>query len=297
LVSDGADGTFARVAADLHLELSRDGLQISPSDSGGPLRTLEQILYKPGADVGIVQADAIESVATESWAALANQHLRYLARIYGEEVHVLARDRITSLRELDGLRVNINSPGSGSNITAHLVFEKLGLRPAFSTYETADALTRLRAGEIDAVFLLAPRPSGDLLRFQAEGFHLVEVPSEAALGRSYSGVELGADDYPTLIREGERVRTISVDVVFAVYNWREGTKGFRKLTRFGRSFNARLKQLQQLGHYFAWTGVEPVAPVHGWVRFDLEGASRSPEHSSVERRAQPSLSGGQADRG
>jgi uncharacterized protein len=97
------------------------------------------------------------------------------------------------------------------------------------------------------------------------------VPWDPEVLRSYNPSELLAADYPTLIREGQRVETIAVDVVLAVYNWRESSTGYRRLARFTRSLFSRLSQLQQPGHHFSWSQADPSAEVHGWQRFTFEG--------------------------
>ena len=275
LVSDEGNGTFARIAADLHTELGRDRLRIRPSGSSGPLRTLNEILYRPGADIGVVQADALESLVLDDPSTIAPRRLRFLSRIYDAQVHVLARKSITDIRQLDSLAVNIGDPESGSHLTARLVFGKLGIKPTFTTYDTSDALDRLRSGEITAVFVVAPRPAAEILQFFGDGFHLLAVPWHPEIMQSYNPSEFLAADYPTLIREGERVETIAVDVVFAVYKWRESSEGYRRLARFTRSFYARLGQLQQPGRHFTWSQADPSAKVHGWERFTFQGGSRA----------------------
>jgi TRAP-type uncharacterized transport system substrate-binding protein len=289
LVSDEGNGTFDRIAADLHTELGRDRLRIKPFGSSGPLRTLNEILYRPGADIGVVQADALEGLVMEDPSTVAPRHLRFLSRIYDADVHVITREMITDIRQLDSLAVNIGSPESGSHLTARLVFGKLGIKPIFTTYDTSDALDRLRGGEITAVFVVAPRPAAEILQFFGDGFHLLAVPWDPEVLRSYNPSELLAADYPTLIREGQRVETIAVDVVLAVYNWRESSAGYRRLARFTRSLFSRLSQLQQPGHHFSWSQADPSAEVHGWQRFTFEGGPRPvlPQADNQQRPFNP----------
>jgi TRAP-type uncharacterized transport system substrate-binding protein len=289
LVSHEVNGTFARIAADLHDELARDRIEISLSGTSGPMQTLHDILHKPGVDIGLVQADALESLLLAGSSADPKHHLRYIARIYDEEVHVIARAQVTSLRQLDGLRVNIDKSGSGSDITARLLFSRLGLKAKFTSFETTEALEKLRAGEIDAVFILAPRPSVDVLRFQDDRFHLVDVPLDLDVGRPYSGTEFQADDYPTLIKDGERVRTIAVGVVLAVYNWPKGSRGFGRLERFAKSLSQRLAQGPQPVRHFAWNTVNFDAEVYGWDRFQLGDVQ--------QHRPKPQTSDGRASQG
>ena len=221
-------------------------------------------------------------------SADARSYLRYITQIYDEDVHVIAREQITSFRQLDGLRVNIDKPESGSDITARLLFSRLGLKATFTSFETSEALEKLRVGEIDAVFILAPRPSVDILRFQGDRFHLVDVPGEVEFGPTYTSTELQADDYPTLIKDGERVRTIAVGVLLAVYNWRKGTQGFERLQCFAKSLSRRLVHGPQPVRHFAWNSVKFDAEVYGWDRFLLGEVQHRPKQLTVDERASPS---------
>lgn len=272
VVSDEVSGTFARIAADLHAELGGDGLRIRPLASGGPLRTLQALTGQPGADVGVVQADAFESPAPEDSSAKTQRGFSTIARVYDEQVHILVPERITDISQLHGLRVNIDRPGSGSHLTARLVFQKLGLEPTFTTDDNDAALDSLRTGGIDGAFILAPRPAAEVLRFQADGFRLLPVPWRPDVMRSYSPADLLASDYPTLIPQDGRIRTIAVGVVLAAGNPPPGSKASRRLARFVRSFQAHLDELRRPGHHFAWADVRLSAEAQGWGRFGLERA-------------------------
>jgi uncharacterized protein len=275
LVSHEANGTFARVAADLHDGLAKDGIQISLSGTENPMQTLHDIMHKPGADVGLVQADALESLVLSTPSTDARQRLRYIARAYEEYVHLIAREQITSVRQVNGLRVNIGKPGSPSDLTARLLFSRLGINAFFTNLEPTEALDRLRSGDLDAVFILAPRPAGEILSFEPDRFHLLDVPWEPEIGSAYQGVELQADDYPLLIKEGEHVRTVAVGVLFAVFNWPKGSRGFERLERFAKSLSSRLVQAPGPERFYSWDKVDFNADVYGWERFQPGPAQHS----------------------
>jgi uncharacterized protein len=274
LVSDELSGIFARVAADLHDGQPDTRMQVRLSESGGPLRTLEQIMYKPGADVGLVQADALDQWMADNPASTAKRHLRFVARLYDKAIHVVARKSITNIRQLEGLKVNVDKPGSGGELTARLLLDRLGVRATLTHFDTKDALQRLSSGEIDAAIVLAPSPTWEVLLFQDEGLHLVEVPWEPAVGGPYDPLELQSTDYPTLIAEGERIRTLSVGVVLAVYNWRKDTKGFKRLESFVDALLAHVDRKDRSKDYFAWAKVDLSRGAHGWERFETEAMSR-----------------------
>src|SRR5919107_1210124 len=118
VISGGADGTYIRIAADLANVLDGDSLRILPIIGRGSLQNLQDIMFLRGVDIGIVQMDAREGLAPSTLQASAQQRLRYLARLYNEELHVLASRDVTSLRQLEGKKVNIDKPGSGTNLAS-----------------------------------------------------------------------------------------------------------------------------------------------------------------------------------
>src|SRR5215217_3251634 len=64
--------------------------------------------------------------------------------------------------------------GSGTNLTSRVIFDKLGIKPEFTTYDQASSYERLRAGEIQAAIYVAGRPVRGVAEFQSEGrFHLL----------------------------------------------------------------------------------------------------------------------------
>lgn len=86
-------GTYARTAADLTI-LDSDTLRVLPTLGKGSLQNLSDILYLRGIDVGFVQADALTYAKQHNLFPGLTQNIRYIAKLYDEEVHVLARKDI-----------------------------------------------------------------------------------------------------------------------------------------------------------------------------------------------------------
>ena len=82
-------------------------------------------------------------------------------------------------------------------------------------------------------------------------------------------------------------------MVLAVYNWREGTTGHRRLTRLARSFALRLRDLRQPGHHFVWADADPAAAVAGWERFHVKEDPR-PMSAGAGTGSRPPASSGPA---
>jgi TRAP transporter TAXI family solute receptor len=268
VISGGADGTYIRIAADLANVLDGDVLRILPIIGRGSLQNLQDIMYLRGVDVGIVQMDAREGLTPSTLQAAAQQRLRYLARLYNEEVHVLASRDVASLRELDGKKVNIDKPGSGTNLTARLIFEKLGIKPQFTTYDQASSYERLRSGELQAAVYVAGRPVRAISEFQSDGrFHLLSIPFEGDIAETYLPARFASSDYPRLIDAGKEIETVAVGNVLAVFNWPENSERYKRVQRFVDAFFSRFDEFLQPGRHPKWKEVNLAAQVPGWTRF------------------------------
>src|SRR3954471_24892506 len=107
VISGGADGPYIRIAADLANVLDGDNLRVLPIIGRGSLQNLRDIMFLRGGDIGIVQMDARQGLDVGSLQDAAQQKLRYIARLYNEDLHVLASNDIRDIRQLQGRKVNI----------------------------------------------------------------------------------------------------------------------------------------------------------------------------------------------
>jgi TRAP transporter TAXI family solute receptor len=270
VISGGADGTYIRIAADLANVLDGDDLRIIPMIGRGSLQNLRDIMFLRGVDIGIVQMDARASLKAENLNNAAADRLRYITRLYNEEVHVLANQSITDIRQLDGKKVNIDKDGSGTNLTSRLIFKALGINPEFTTHDQASSYAQLRSGEIDAAVYVAGRPVRAISEFQGDGrFHLLGIPFEGELAEAYFPARFENSDYPRLVEQDRPVDTLAVGSILAVFNWPEKTERFKKVERFVNEFFSRFEEFQQPGRHKKWQEVNLAAEVPGWERLKV----------------------------
>jgi TRAP transporter TAXI family solute receptor len=268
VISGGADGTYIRIAADLANVLDDENLRILPIIGRGSLQNLRDIMYLRGVDIGIVQMDALAGLGSDKLRNSATQRLRYIARLYNEEVHVLASKSITNIHDLEGRKINIDKEGSGTNLTARLIFEKLGVKPEFTTFDQTSSYERLRSGEIDAALYVAGRPVRAITEFQSDGrFHLLSIPFEGEIAETYFPTSLTSDDYPKLVDKGKPVETLAVGSILAVFNWPEGSDRYSRVERFVAAFFSKFEDFQKAGRHPKWKEVNLTASVPGWERF------------------------------
>jgi uncharacterized protein len=267
IISGGADGTYIRIAADLANVLDGEDLRILPIIGRGSLQNLRDIMFLRGVDIGIVQMDALEGLKADGLQTQAIQRLRYIARLYNEEVHVLAGRAITDIRQLDGKKVNIDKAGSGTNLTARLMFDKLGIKPEFTIYDQASSYERLKSGEIDAALFIAGRPVRGISEFQGDGrFHLLSIPYEGEIAETYLPSRFTNGDYPRLVDPDKTVETLAVGSILAVFNWPQGSDRYRRVEKFVNAFFSHFEEFQKPGHHPKWKEVNLSATVPGWER-------------------------------
>ena len=267
VISGGADGTYIRIAADLANVLDNEDLRIMPMIGRGSLQNLKDIMFLRGVDIGIVQMDAREQLKAENLQDDAIQRLRFVTRLYNEEVHVIASRDITDIRQLEGKKINIDKAGSGTNLTARLIFDKLGIKPEMTTFDQASSYAKLKSGEIQAALYVAGRPVRAIAEFQTDGhFHLLSIPFEGEIAESYFPARFESTDYPQLVEQDKPVETLAVGSLLAVYNWPENSDRYNRVKRFVNAFFSRFDEFLQPGRHPKWKEVNLAADVPGWQR-------------------------------
>jgi len=170
-----------------------------------------QLLSRGEADYAIIQADvAAAAVAGEDVFAQGGPlaSLRAVGALFPEAVHIVVptNSPIRDVGQLRGHRVAIGAPGSGTRFDALAVLEAHGLKVTDLAEArgdvTADALARLKRGEIHAVFLTALAPTRALQQFAVSpGLRLVPLSAGAMqriieLRPGLTALTLPANTYP-----------------------------------------------------------------------------------------------------
>lgn len=263
-------GTYLRIAGDLASALNGPNLRVVPIVGQGSVQNIDDLLHLRGVDVAIVQADALAYVRRERLLPPGTeQAIQYIAKLYDEEVHVVAGAEVRTLGDLRGKVVNADLPKSGSALTARLLFTALGIPVTFNDEPQDVALERLKQGEIAAVIRVSGKPVDMFKTLPADqGFHFLSLPQDdERLLQTYAPGDLSHDDYPNLIGDGETVDTMAVGAVLAVYAWPPGSLRYRQISRLVTSLFAQFDQLQHPPAHPKWKEVNLGAGVPGWTRF------------------------------
>lgn len=269
VISGGVTGTYIRIASDLATVLD-DGykLRILPVLGKGSVQNITDILYLKGIDLGIVQSDVLAFIKRKKIHPTITRRIRYVTKLYNEELHLLGGEGIETVQDLAGKRVNFGIKGSGTAMTASTLFDKLNIDVEPTSFDQALALEKLKNREIAAMVYVAGKPTSLFAGIEEpKGVHFLGVPATPELLETYLPSRLSHDDYPRLIPEGEGVDTIAVGAVLAVYNWSQRHERYRKVARFVEAFFGRFDEFLKPPRHVKWQEVNLAAVVPGWTRF------------------------------
>jgi TRAP transporter TAXI family solute receptor len=299
------EGTYFRFAEEIHKAVEDgDEMRVLPIVSRGSASNLEDLLYLRGIDVAVTQSDVFEYFRTQRNIPNLDKRIQFILRFPTAEMHVIARADIHSLEDLRGRKVDFGAPGSSGSLTGPIVFQRLGIDVQQvmaddpGAYGPA-AYQKVIKGEVDAAVRVVGKPVGHVAQIPANsGLHLLSIPFTKKFVDYYAMGEFTNADYPNLVAPGERVDTLAVPVVLAVYNWPKGSERYRKVERFVQRLFANWQKLQKPPFHPKWRDVNLAATVPGWARFDtaeqelqrLRTDDASVDRSDVARDFQAFLS-------
>jgi hypothetical protein len=298
------EGTNMRFADELAKVLDDgENLRVLPIVSYGAAGNLDDLLYLRGVDVAITQSDVFEYFRTQRKTPNLDKRIHYIIRLPISEMHVLAGPDIRSLEDLRGKKVNFGPAGTAASLTGSIVFQRLGIEVEQVMIDNPSALQKLRSGEVAALVRVIGKPVDFFAKIPPNsGLHLVPIPFSKVFADVYTLGELTGKEYPTLMAEGDRVDTIAVPSVLAVYNWPKGSDRYRRLERFTQSLLAKWERFQKPPFHPKWREINLAATVPGWTRFSvaeeqLQKLTRADDADQMQRDFEAFLNGTNNKRG
>lgn len=291
VISGTVSGTFIQIANDLSFVLDDgDRLRVIPMIGKGAQQNLYDILFLKGVDLGIVRSDGLEELRANPETRRLSDKIAFITRLFTDEAHLIARDGIDDITQLEGKKVNFDLLGSGANYSGRLIFERLGIDIEPVNVDQPAAYEMLANGEIDAIFQMSGKPIPAIAKLEPDGaFKLIDVPYDPSIADLYLPAVLTAEDYPNLV-PGEDVDTVAVSSILAVYNWPESHERYDKVARFVNDFFDRIGEFQKPPRHPKWSEVNIGADVPGWARFkaaqdwlDRTGATAAPSRDAFDR--------------
>jgi uncharacterized protein len=197
---------------------SLPGLAIDQRESAGSVSNVVA-LQSGDADVGLAYAD----VAYVAFAGNLDgqpgrfDRLRGIAVLHLAPIHLVvgARSGIQDVTGLRGRRVRVGTPGSGTALTAKLVLTAFGIDPALvhgQPLNNNDAVARMTAGELDAMFVSGTDPVESVQAATQAGARVLPLVGPAIEGLRHEYPFFQVTVVPGRVYQGHPtpVRTIGV---------------------------------------------------------------------------------------
>ena len=264
-------GTYMTFADELAQVLDDgENLRILPIVTYGAASNLDDLLYLRGVDVAVTQSDVFEYFRTQRKTPNLENRIHYIIRLPVSEMHVLAREEIKSIDDLRGKKVSFGPAGSASSLTGTIVFQRLGVQVEQVLYDNPTALQKLKSGELAALVRVIGKPIDFFAKIPPNsGLHFVPIPFSKVFADYYTVGELTKQAYPTLVTEGDRVDTIGVPAVLAVFNWPRNTDRYQRVQKFVEALFTKWDKFQQPPRHPKWRDANLAATVPGWTRWSV----------------------------
>ena len=267
IITGKEKGTYFQFGQDLRTLAEKDGLDLRVEPSNGSIENIYAVYKRPGIAMGIVQSDVLAFVSRVQ----SNPALKAVARkikmvfpLYNEEIHLLGRGGLKDFDELAGKRVAVGEEGSGTYLTARLLFEVSRIKPKETVMIGTDAaLQQLKEGKIDAMFYVAGFPVKLFKEnvSQSDALRLLTISNPKIL-QFYPKAEIPAGTYSW---QTDTVQIATVKAVLVCFDFR--TVQCQLIGKFARLIADQLTWLQQNGHP-KWKSVDLGYRLKGWNQYD-----------------------------
>jgi len=269
VITAPAGGATSVFGSDMARVLDDDAtIRVLPVLGKGPVRNVVDILYLKSIDMGAVAADVPEFYKLQYNIPDITSRLRYVAKLYHNELHIIAPNSVKSIFDLDGKKIVAQT--DVGYYSAKVIFSRLNIKATFD-YRTDDAraLQKISDGEADAyitstgkVFSLARN-----LKNENRALHLVPVPYDRRLQDMYLPTTLSSEEYPNLLSPGETIDTVATSVLLVSFNWPENTERYNRVARFVDVFFSKIEEFMKPPRHPKWKEASIAATIPGWQRF------------------------------
>jgi TRAP transporter TAXI family solute receptor len=288
IITGSEKGTYYQFGLNLQRLVKQHDINLTVATSKGSVENVFAVYQRPTTQLGIVQSDVLAFVArVETDPALKRiaKKIRMVFPLYNEEIHILGRKDIADFDDLADKRVAIGREGSGTYLTARLLFKVAEVQPRqMLTIDTDEALAELKAGRIDAMFYVAGAPVKLFAESVTAADNLALVPiTSKSIVEFYPAVEIPANTYRW---QTKAVSTAAVKSVLVSFDFRR--LDCDNVGRFAQILASNMSWLAQNGHA-KWKSVQLDYPLKGWEQYDCvrKHLAATPTVSAVSASPRP----------
>jgi len=302
-------GTYIAIGRDISRIGKAAGVDVQVQESTGSIDNIKRLNTHEGASLAIVQSDVLgflKRSKNENSKKMAS-HLRVIAPLYREEVHVLARGDIKTFADIKGKRVVVGEDGSGHMLTAINLLSLLDVLPS-QTLKLSEpqGVLALLENRADVMIYVGGKPvklfknletlptaEGQKYAALARDLHFIPLDDPKVL-EEYASASLTPEDYAFIAAP---IPTIAVTAVLVDYDYAQVEKDKKKNEHYlerckeihtlMQALQAHIGELQESGHP-KWKEVSLDTQLPGWEKDGCawEGP-KPPKAEKAEKKSKP----------
>jgi TRAP-type uncharacterized transport system substrate-binding protein len=261
---------YIQLAHDISVVVN-DGLnlRVLPVVGAAGVQNVHDVVFLRGIDLALTNVSTLNALRkSRELGPNLDRQVAYIAPLFPEEMQVLTVANVQAIEDLRGKKVGFNNKGSATALFAPRVFSALGIEVEAHFMSQPDAIQKMRAGEFQATVCICPKPVPAYTAVRAEdGFHFVDIPYAKALEEDYLPATMRKADYPSLLRDREKIETIAGSTVLITFNWPRGSSRYNRTMKFVDAFFSKFSELQKPPRHPLWKSVNISASLPGWQRF------------------------------
>jgi len=268
VITAPAGGATAIFGSDMARVLDGAELRVLPVIGKGPVRNVVDILYLRTIDMGMVASDVPEFYKLQYKIPDIASRLRQIAKLYNNELHVIAPTSIKSIFDLEGKRIVAQT--DVGYYSAKLIFSRLSMHVTYDYWtDDSKAIQKIIDGEADAYITSTGKvfPQARAIKNENRRLHLVAIPYDRRLQDLYLPTTLSGEEYPNLLAPDERIETVATSVLLVTFNWPENTERYRRTAKFVDAFFSKIDEFLKPPRHPKWAESSINVKTPGWERF------------------------------
>jgi hypothetical protein len=268
IISAPVGGVTSILMSDLARVVDNDQIRVLQVIGKGPVQNVIDILDLKSIDMGAVVSDVPEFYKLQYNLPDIGGRLRYIAKLYDNEIHIVAPTSIKTVFDLADKKVM--APKDVGFYAARSIFSRLNVKCTFDV-QTDDtlALQKVVNGEADAWIVSTGKvmPIARNLKNEDGRLHLVDIPYDNRLQDLYLPSTFTSNEYPNLIPQGQKVETLAASTMLISYNWPENSDRYRRVAKFIDAFFSKIDEFDKPPRHPKWREASISATIPGWQRF------------------------------
>jgi TRAP-type uncharacterized transport system substrate-binding protein len=268
VITAPAGGATAIFGSDMARVLDDGELRVLPVLGKGPVRNVVDILYLKAIDMGMVAGDVPEFYKLQYKIPDVASRLRQIAKLYNNELHVIAPTSIKSIFDLEGKRIVAQT--DVGYYSAKVIFSRLNMHVTYDYWtDDSKAIQKIIDGEADAYITSTGKvfPLARAIKNEDRRLHLVPIPYDRRLQDLYLPTTLSGAEYPNLLAPDEKIETVATSVLLVTFNWPENTERYRRTAKFVDAFFSKIDEFLKPPRHPKWAESSINVKISGWERF------------------------------